>query len=72
MWLTLRKAVFGAVLIWGLRNVDLERLGIHTTDNNPRVPRATPAPKTEKDAEAAAATNGVAAPAADATPETTV
>jgi len=67
----LTKPVFGAVLIWGLRNVDLERLGIHTLDNNPRVPRAATAPKTEKDAEAAA-TNGVSAPAADATPETAV
>jgi bacteriorhodopsin len=65
-------AVFGAVLIWGLRNVDLERLGINIHDANPRVPRAAAAPKTEKDVEAAAASNGVTAPAADATPETTV
>lgn len=68
----LTKPVFGAVLIWGLRNVDLERLGIHVNDTNPRVPRAAPAPKTEKDAEAAAASNGVTAPAADTHPETAV
>ncbi|ETI28347.1 hypothetical protein G647_00796 [Cladophialophora carrionii CBS 160.54] len=69
----LTKPVFGAVLIWGLRNVDLERLGIHVNDANPRVPRAAPAPKTEKDAEAAAAANnGVTAPAAATTPETAV
>ncbi|KAJ9609118.1 hypothetical protein H2200_006889 [Cladophialophora chaetospira] len=68
----LTKPVFGAVLIWGLRTVDLERLGIHTIDNNPRVRGAATAPKTEKDAEAAAATNGVSAPAADPTPETAV
>ncbi|EXJ64414.1 hypothetical protein A1O7_00750 [Cladophialophora yegresii CBS 114405] len=63
----LTKPVFGAVLIWGLRNVDLARLGIHVNDAHPRIPRAEPAPRTEKDAEAAAASNGATA----TTPATT-
>ncbi len=64
-------AVFGAVLVWGLRNVDLERLGLQTIDNNPRVRKSVPA-VTEKDAEALAASNGVTAPTAPVAPETAV
>ena len=61
--------MFGAVLIWGLRNVDLERLGINIADNNPRVPRVA---KTEKEVEAATAGEAVNTPAVDTTPETAV
>jgi hypothetical protein len=71
-------AVFGAVLIWGLRNVDLARLGMDFNDTNPNSPRGIrgirgiKGHKTEKEAEAAAAGEGVAPPAAEHTPETTV
>ncbi|EXJ70231.1 uncharacterized protein A1O5_06299 [Cladophialophora psammophila CBS 110553] len=54
------KPLTAAVLIWGMRNVEMERLGIHIRDVN-----AAPgtAPQTEKSAEAAAAGEGVTAPA---------
>lgn len=61
-------AVFGAALIWGIRNVDIERLGIHVSDINPSTRTPVAAAKTEKDAEAAAAGEGVTAPPATEAP----
>ena len=52
--LTCQIAVFGALLLWGHRNIELERLGIHVHD--PTVsPRASGGVK-EKTAEAVPAT----------------
>jgi hypothetical protein len=64
-------------LVWGLRNVDLARLGINISDANateggkfqskfPKMPRVPFGHKTEKEAEHAAANGESVPPAAEA------
>jgi bacteriorhodopsin len=50
----LAKPGFGALLLWGHRNIDLSRLGLHITDPT----EAGSVPAGEKRAANAAATNG--------------
>jgi len=60
------KVVFAAVLLWGHRNIDIERLGIHIRDAN-----QLPAPAvSEKKAEAEAAAGVTAPPATNVEPQT--
>lgn len=61
------KVVFAAALLWGHRNIDIERLGIHIRDANelPTAPLVS-----EKKAEAEAAAGVTAPPAPTVEPET--
>lgn len=51
----LTKPVFGGVLIWGLRNVDLERLGIQVRDAHVGI---SPSPLVDEKSVEAGALNG--------------
>ena len=59
----LTKPIFGAVLLWGLRNVDLERLGIQVRDAHVGIVNE-PVADEEKKREADVDAGGVAAAAA--------
>lgn len=61
------KVVFAAALLWGHRNIDIERLGIHIRDASelPTAPLVS-----EKKAEAEAAAGVTAPPAPTVEPET--